>query len=401
VKILYLAPDLNDAAVVRRINMLTIGGAEVTTAAFRRGTSPADTMLGAGKVVDLGVSYRGSLWHRAVRLASISRSRVLDSITDGQSFDAVLARNLDMLWLASTVASRSKAPLVYECLDIHPLLSRTSLVSTLFRRVEARLLRNVRLVLTSSPGFVANYFGSLQPSTVPVEVIENKALWPDGCQRPAFGAAKKPWVIGLFGIIRGRRTLKTIDAIAEQCPNVMWHLRGIIDPSVEGHEKTLLERPNVTYFGPYRPSELSAHYRAVHFVWCFDTLDEHANSRWLLPNRLYEGSLFGTVPLADPATETGRWLNRRGVGVTLADPVVELPGLLRGLSLEDYRGLQDRLRALPVSDLVCTSEECRRLAAMLADAPANDLATAVSNREREPDRSPATTPAMSHDPRWS
>ena len=49
--------------------------------------------------------------------------------------------------------------------------------------------------------------------------------------------------------------------------------------------------------------------------------EEYESIRVSLPNRIYEGSLYGTVPIAPAGIETGRWLAKRGAGVILEEPV--------------------------------------------------------------------------------
>ena len=52
--------------------------------------------------------------------------------------------------------------------------------------------------------------------------------------------------------------------------------------------------PGVSFGGAYQQDELAAMYAGVHFMWSVDHADKELNSKWLLPNRLYEGNYFDT-----------------------------------------------------------------------------------------------------------
>ena len=115
--------------------------------------------------------------------------------------------------------------------------------------------------------------------------------------------------------------------------------------------------------------DLAAMYGAVHFNWAIDRFQDEGNSRWLLPNRLYEGGRFGAPPIARLDAETGRWLQARDLGVLFDEPEAELEAFLDALTPEAYAALADRHRAAPRALFVQGREDCDRLAAALAGAP--------------------------------
>src|SRR5262245_38306198 len=121
VKIAYLAHDLADASVRRRVAMLRQDGAEVHLAGFRRRDGQRET--GFPQPIELGPTHDGRLVARTIAVASAA-ARIAQTAPAVKGADAVLARNLEMLALASR-ARRHFAPtarLIYECLDIHRLL---------------------------------------------------------------------------------------------------------------------------------------------------------------------------------------------------------------------------------------------------------------------------------------
>jgi succinoglycan biosynthesis protein ExoL len=154
---------------------------------------------------------------------------------------------------------------------------------------------------------------------------------------PAGGIAAKPvpvcggrpWVIGLFGALRCPRSLSLMRAIALRFPDrVYFYLRGYpsgIDPAVTA--SLLGGLPNLEWAGAYQyPDDLASMYRQIDLNWTMDYSDPSGNSPLLLPNRIYEGGLFGCPALGDASAETGRWIDQHGTGWTFAEPLEETVG---------------------------------------------------------------------------
>jgi len=280
----------------------------------------------------------------------------------------IMARNLEMLALA-TQAQRRYAPaakLVYECLDIHRLLLSGRLEAALLRLLEFRLWEGVDLLLTSSPAFVRNYFAP-RDFAGPIRLVENKLLLledDDLCMPPTKRPAGPPWRIGWFGMIRCRKSLDILNSLALAAQgSVEVIIRGRPSGAVfPDFDAALASRPHVRYAGPYNPSELPSIYGDVHFTWAVDYYESGQNSAWLLPNRIYEGTFYGAVPIGLAEVETGAWLRQRAVGVVLNEPLEEqLSGFLRSLDQHIYAKLAGAVNALPRSDLVNGRTDCRDL----------------------------------------
>ena len=179
-KLVYFAHDLADAAIHRRVRMLS-KSADITLLGFRRGAEPVTDVSGVPSV-DLGRTYDAKLLRR---VGSVARAAL--SVGTWQKHvegaDVVMARQLEMLALAS-LARRRAAPgaaLVYECLDIHRLMIGRGSVSSALRSLERRLLRGCDLLAVSSPAFLSRYFASpnysANPASCPRSVlVENKVL---------------------------------------------------------------------------------------------------------------------------------------------------------------------------------------------------------------------------------
>ncbi|CAD7038494.1 glycosyl transferase family 1 [Pseudorhizobium endolithicum] len=374
-QILYLAHDLADAAIRRRVLMLKQGGARVSVAGFQRagnvlaGEADVPTVV-LGRTADARFAQRVS----AVMSAAL---QLKSSLAGLPVPDIIVARNLEMLALAARASALHgpRIPVVYECLDVHRLLLDSRLGGALFRRAEGFFGRHASLLLTSSPAFVENYFRRLSRLKLPTMLVENKVLDLSGEFRTIRPRARmpnvgEPWRIGWFGAIRCRKSLAILTEFAEQMKGrVQIVLRG--RPAYgefDDFNALVRQSPYMKFHGAYRnPEDLAAVYDDVQFVWAIDFFEEGLNSNWLLPNRLYEGSLFGAVPIALSSTETGRVLDRRNLGLTLekADPQ-ELVRQFEAMDADRYRRLFDEIGNTPRSMWLANADDCSALVTRLA-----------------------------------
>jgi succinoglycan biosynthesis protein ExoL len=349
--VLYLVHDVSDPAVRRRVQMLKAGGARVTLAGFRRTTSPVAEIEGI-EPVDLGATRDGRF---AQRLGAVARAAVSIGAKLGAMPrpELIIARNLEMLALARRAngAFGASVPIVYECLDIHRLVLRDDFVGRTLRGAERHLARDVKLLVTSSPAFIANYFEPFGQIGAPVELIENKYFETAPVVAAHFedGPAPPPWRIGWFGALRCRRSLELLaDFTRRQAGRFEVVLRGrpALSEFADFHGYVAAE-PWLSFQGPYRnPEDMAAIYREVHFSWAIDFFEAGQNSEWLLPNRLYEGCRFGAVPISMADTETGRFLKQQDIGVRLSEASPEgIEAMLSGMDQDRYRGLKSRVLA--------------------------------------------------------
>lgn len=376
-KLAYFVHDLNDAAVHRRVRMLRGGFSEIALLGFRRSAAPPASVEGIA-CVDLGRTADARMARRAASVAraaaSLHRWR---HAVDGAA--VVLARQLETLALAS-LARRlfaPGAPLVFESLDVHRLMVSRGAAGAALRAVEGRLLRACGMLVVSSPAFVAEHFAKAHKALPPVYLVENKLLSSEPAAEPAAGrdpAARspsgRPWRIGWFGVLRCRRSLHHLAELVRRFPGgVEVVLRG--RPSrtaIPDFDAVLADTPGLVFQGAYdRRTDLAAMYGSVHFTWAIDFFEAGANSDWLLPNRLYEGGLHGAVPIALGSVETGRWLERRGAGLLLDEPLARsLPALFEGMDAGRYARAREAVARLPRSEFVHGEAESADFAAALA-----------------------------------
>lgn len=366
VKLIFFGHDAHDPAVQRRIRAFAEAGADVAAFTMRRG--PAFTPDWTN--IDLGETRDAAFVQRIAALfAATPALRAHRDILRGG--DIFYARNLDMLALAHWARrmSGAKAQLVYECLDVHRLLARDDMIGASLRAAEARLLRDTKLVVVSSPAFERDYFQKRHAGRARCLLVENRL--PRG---PAYGPRElerrvrdDKLSIGWFGNLRCTRSLDLLLDLAGRFPErVEIVMRGVpARAAVNDFEERVAGAANVRFGGRYAwPQDLAAIYGDVDAVWAGDFHDPGANSKWLLPNRIYEGGYYAVPAIAPGDSETGRWLDAHGFGFTLAEPLEEtLPALVRTLDAARIEQARTRLLAAPESVFVQPEDELARVIA--------------------------------------
>jgi succinoglycan biosynthesis protein ExoL len=157
-------------------------------------------------------------------------------------------------------------------------------------------------------------------------------------------------------MIRCRRSFEILRAIAREADgSLQIRIAGRPSPKEFSDFETLLAgSPHVTFTGPYRFDELPMLYGDMHFSWAVDF--------FLLSNRIYETSFFGSVPIAVEGVETARWLAEKKIGVILNDqPETSLHNFFGTLTDQRYRELAGALQSVPPTDLVEAKESCYQL----------------------------------------
>lgn len=343
------------------------GGSTVQLAGFRR--SPAPAAIEGIVPVDLGETADGALAQRALAvLRNVAFPQAVKAAMRGA--DILIARNLESLAIAHRIADGR--PVIYECLDIHRSLLGTGAASRAILKIEASLLEKTKAIITSSPGFIREYFDQRPTGNAEVKLIENKILLAPGEGFDAITPAPKPqgspWVIGWFGMLRCSRTLRELAKLAQDAGGaVQIQIAGKPSPAeLPDFEALVAAAPHCHYSGPYKASDLPELYASCHFAWAIDWFEEGQNSEWLLPNRLYEATAYATVPIVLKRHEVGRWLAERNAGLQIVE-TTELQSFFGELDAARYNALQAQLSAIPRSAIMMGDSECREFTSWLRE----------------------------------
>ena len=368
----FFCPDVTDASTLKRVQQFMDFGYRVTVFGFRRERYNT-AYQPPWPNIPLGFTTDARYWHRIRALlraipALFAHRDVLKRAT------VFYARNIDQLLLAllARLICASRAPLAYEVLDIPPILMRRGAVPALVRVIERLCLRRISLLVVSSPAFHRNYYAAVQKYHGDWFLLENK-LHPSISSPPSpvrrAAARGRPWVVGYFGLIRGKSTFALMTRLAERLQGkILFKFGGILTTVDQARFNEVLQRcPNIVYGGPYLPQQDLEHlYRDVDFTWALDLEHTDHNSRWLMPCRFYEAGYFGIPCLAVHGFEVGKTIEKHRIGWTFDAPLEDsLARFFEQLTPADYEHIRGRLRAVPRSMFVA-GDDVARLCAMIA-----------------------------------
>ena len=359
-RIAFFAHDSTDSTVVKRVAAFQAHGACVTGFSFRRRGRPERPM--GWENIPLGITDDRNYLARLPKLLW-GMLKVLRHARQLRQCDVLYARNIDMLLIAvlAKLFTGVKGIVVYELLDIRDVFLGERWVNRLFRRVERRLMAACRLVVISAPDYATHYLQVMQNYHGPWFLMENKLsahTLPTSAAPVESLPPGPPWVVGMFGVLRCRRSLDILCEVARRLPDkVAISLYGVLsETDIPLDELATITQhiPNVTYGGAYTaPRDLPKIYSAAHYIWALDFLGESGNSDWCLANRIYEGGAMGTVLLAERGNSTGRMVEREGLGFVLTEPFADaLAAFIEDMTPEKYEAARQRLKAVKRSVFV-------------------------------------------------
>lgn len=365
-RIAFFGHDAGDAAVRRRVEGFRRDGLEVMRFMMRR----SDATREDDADIDLGRTFDADYLQRLTRIASGARIAASQKALLASS-DVIYARNLDMLATAFLAKSWTglSTPVVYECLDVHRLLTRSDMIGSAMRRVEGSLLRKCRRLVVSSDAFILRHFEPRYGNLCPAVLIENRmapgtAYGPRPGQEPG---RTGPLRIGWVGVLRCARSLDLMRSLVREfgeAIRVDLHGTPALTEIPDFHER-VAETPGLMFHGRYKaPEDLRRIYADLDVVWAGDFMEAGFNSLWLLPNRLYEGGYYGVPAIAPQGTRTAEWIDRVGAGFTLPEDLSRsLPQLIGRMieSRTEIAARRERLLSLPDTAFIQPEGELRTL----------------------------------------
>lgn len=376
-RFLYLAHDLSDSTVFKRANMFIVGGVTLDVAGFIRlgkVCNEANNWLSLGETEDGKFMKRILLSFKAI----IHHKKLFKT----KEMDAIICRNLETLIIGAFLKTFVKKDinLVYEILDIHRILIGSGAKSSIVRKLERFCINCTDGIITSSPRFFTEYIKKIQRIEKPVLLIENK-VFPQQAIKHLEDIPNKTdnttLNIGWFGILR---CVKSFDILYDIAKNNRGKVNIILRGKPSREVLDLIDKmpiiPNFHFMGAYKaPEDLELIYSEIDIIWSIDFYEEGANSKWLLPNRLYEGCALNCIPLADEETMTGQYLNKIDVGITISPVNIStIEALISSLSATEIETLKAKIRNLPHEVFIASNEECNSIVNWINS---NDRQTAI------------------------
>src|SRR6266851_4104389 len=152
-ELLFFCPDVTDASTLKRVQQFMDFGYRVTVFGFRRARYNT-AYQPPWPNIPLGFTTDARYWHRVRAL--LRAVPALFAHRDALRRAAVFyARNIDQLLLVllARLITFSRAPVVYEVLDIPPILMRRGTVPMLLRAIAGLCRRRQSRVGGAAPGF--------------------------------------------------------------------------------------------------------------------------------------------------------------------------------------------------------------------------------------------------------
>lgn len=355
-KWVFLLPIVGHARHEKRIQIIGRRGVDTVTYAFKRPGHPLDsnidhTILGT---VEHG-NYGRRLW--TLIRASI---QLWKEVNDA---DVVYAFGLDLLllgWLA-TLGQKGGKKIIYELGDLPQKELEGTLKGGVVRAIESLLLSTVACLVVTSQAYLDDYFYKhYDLSAIDCRIIENKldpkTTPPMKKRWKRDKKARKEWKIGYFGLLRCRRSWKTLKRLVRYDEDQFeLYLRGI-PMKIDSLPRQAEGIPNVEYGGPYQnPKELPDMYAAIDLSWV--AYQHSSDAEWVRSNRFYEACYFQTPMVGQEGTLDGEIIEKYNIGflidVTQSKETVER---IMRITEREWKRWKRNLEQLPASVYTYTDE---------------------------------------------
>ena len=252
---------------------------------------------------NLGKSSQKHFIRRFIKLI-FDIPRLSKILSNNPKIDVVYAWNFDiaLLFVLATLFSKRKYTFIYEVADIKPILLSKSIIGKTLRKLEQFILNNTNYLCVTSEDFIINYFDKHYKRIANTHILENKVfpvIDSTLITKSNITPDSSKWRIGYVGLFRCNTSLQLLLELASCLPkNIEIILAGRPEKHVNNIFNKLITIKNSTYMGEFKyPDDLSKIYSKIDIIWSADFSDLSDNSKWLLPNRIYEAGLFNIPQL--------------------------------------------------------------------------------------------------------
>ena len=251
----------------------------------------------------LGKSSQKHYLRRFLKLI-LDIPRLSKILSNNPEIDVVYAWNFDiaLLFVLATLFSNRNYTFIYEVADIKPILLSKSAVGNILRKLEQFILNKTNYICVTSEDFIINYFDKHYKYIANTHLLENKVFPKIDSTLIAKSNITRycsKWRIGYVGLFRCNTSLQLLLELAIRLPkNIEIILAGRPEKHVNDIFNKLITLKNSTYIGEYKyPDDLPNIYSKIDIIWSADFADHSDNSKWLLPNRIYEAGIFNVPQL--------------------------------------------------------------------------------------------------------
>lgn len=366
-RITFLLPTIGHPRHRKRIRALRCLGADTRVLAFSRQGHLEDDETQGLQV--LGEIAHEEMWRRSATLM-----RALPVVREAaRTSDVVYAFGPDQLALARLALAGLRRPprLAVEIGDLHPFLVAEHPAAAIGRAFERLLMRKDVLLVSTSPGFVENYYRQkLGMKDLPSLVIENKVdpevtLKPLALAREASG----PIRIGWFGMLRCERSWDVLRQVAREGEGRFEIvLRGVPSDRLTDIPERVRAEDHMEFCGSYSvPDDLPEMYGDIDLCWMVhhDTVRPYESWGWARSNRLYQAGWYGTPVIGQIDKDDSTVLAEHGLGMTL--DVTDVEGSVaafRSLERIDVTAWRQNFATVPENVFALSNEHDHLLSAL-------------------------------------
>jgi hypothetical protein len=354
-QVLVLSSSPVHRKTITRVEGLKALGANVAVAGYER-ENFIDRDAVTYDYVSLGFAKNRDFLGR-IAASPAFLHRALKAARRIPACDIIWVNSLDMLALGLAVRARlkTKPRIVYDVADLSPRQLSNKPIGAVVRNAERLLCRQIDALILTSPWFYWAYYRDIVPARAQVMLLENKLSPP--APTPSATPPAPPWRIVWHGLLRCHQSLAIAQTLCDVLPGLIdFHAWGYADSeSIDLFREAAARLPNFQYHGPYSDTNIGPVFEGAHFLFAFD-LDDGANSRLLLPNRLYHGAARALPLIAAREAAIGRTVEALGLGAAFAAPYSQdMIAFFATLTMEKYQAMRD---AIP---------QARRAAAVYGD----------------------------------
>lgn len=240
---------------------------------------------------------------------------------------------------------------LYEISDIIYANFNNSLLRSIIKKVDQKIIRNSLATVMTSQGFVSYIFNNNQPSNI--IILPNKISTHfksiNRTRRPITNSIR----FGFIGWLRYPNTIfRFAEIIGKRYPDYSFAFFG--DSDYRDNAKELSERyDNVFFSGPFKnPEDLERIYDKVDVVVsCYDT--STINERIAEPNKLYESMFFCKPIIVSRGTFLASQVEKYRCGYCLdASSDASIIEFLNGIMVMDLNTISTRLYQINAEELI-------------------------------------------------